>query len=137
MSTKKTLVVKISTDVTGKSDILIEMHKSLIRQSLIEGGMENEDISFEVLVSNEETALASMLKAVQSEFQAASAALFAEQATADEVAEAEKSDGFGDFLRLVMAADEDEDDEAAAVAPASDLVSDLAPDLASDLLSVR
>jgi hypothetical protein len=109
MNTKKTLVARFHIEVTQAPDAVIEAYKTLISHSA-KANEAVEKVDFEVLVANKENTLASMLKAVQSEFQAASRALFAEQATDDEVAEAEKSDGFGDFLRLVMGSDEDEEE---------------------------
>ncbi len=111
--TKKTLVAKLSFDVTNKSDTLIELTKAVIHQTFIEGGMEARDINFEVLATNEEDRVASMFKAVQNEFKAASTALELSRANEEEITESEKSDGIADFLSLVFSGffDEDEEDE--------------------------
>jgi hypothetical protein len=98
--TKKTLVAKLSFDITG-SDTLTEMMKAVLRQSFIEGGFTEDRIAFEVLVENEEDLVTSMLKAVQS----------GAPASEEEIAESEKSDGIGDFLSLFNSLFEDGEDE--------------------------
>ncbi len=112
MNTKKILVTKISQDVSGMSDTVIELSKALLRQQGIDNGLTEDQIDFEVLYSNEEDRVTSMLKAVQSEFKAASTALELSRASEEEIAEAEKSDGIAEFLRLVFSGFFDEDEES-------------------------
>jgi hypothetical protein len=131
MSTKTTLVARFHVDVTDMPDAVIEAYKTLIRHSAKDNAMVSK-VDFEVLVENQEDTATRMLNAVRSEFQElteelsrleaignseeyrASMRLVAEgygvKDDEDEVAEAEKNDGFADFLRLVIASDEDEEE---------------------------
>lgn len=101
--TKKTLVAKYCIDVTLLPDAVIDAYKTMIRHTAKSIEM-IEKVDFEVLVENQEDLVASMLKAVRSEFQELTANLA-------EVEASEKSDGFGEFLRLVTAGDADEETE--------------------------
>jgi len=68
MPTKKTLITKLSLDVTGMSDEQIEVISQLHRVTFAPAGF--HDVSFEIAQINEEDTLAKWLQRISSEFKA-------------------------------------------------------------------
>lgn len=102
-NTKKTLVVKLSYDVTGTDNAALELIKMAMRVQCMAQGIKEDQIDFELLYSNEENRVLQLLQSVRSEFKVSDA----------EIAEAEKSDGYQEFLSLFNSiyGDEEAEDE--------------------------
>jgi hypothetical protein len=89
-TTKKTLVVKISHDVSQMDTITIELLKAAIKAQGIDNGLAEDQIDFDLLYSNEESRVLRMLRGAGLEL----------KATDEEIKAAEKLDGYQEFLSL-------------------------------------
>jgi hypothetical protein len=64
---KKTLVVKVSYDVTGANETQVDLMKAMLLAGF--DGTVRDQVSFEVLVDDEEEQTQRMMQHVRSEFQ--------------------------------------------------------------------
>lgn len=71
-TTKKTLITKLSLDVTGMSDEQIKAISEFHRVTFVPAGF--KDISFEITQENEENMLAKWMQSIHDEFMANDAA---------------------------------------------------------------
>lgn len=65
---KRTLITKLSTDVTLFTDEQIEAYRAFMKVCFAPAGF--KDVSFEITQENEENALARWLQRISAEFQA-------------------------------------------------------------------
>lgn len=65
---KRTLITKLSTDITDFNEEQIKAYSDFLRASFASGGF--SDISFEITQENREDMLAKWLRSIRDEFQA-------------------------------------------------------------------